>query len=85
MSDKSWKDSNSLRRYKESSYKSVDDLMDTLESKISKAIRNNSDLITDIFYEKIADYLWDNYDIDDLEDLNMDDIVYTWFTDNYDL
>lgn len=85
MNNKSWKDNNYLTKFNESSYESVDDLMDTLGNKISKAIRNNSDKIAYIFYEKIADYLWDNYDIDDLKDMNIDDIVYDWFVNNYDI
>lgn len=80
MSKQSWKDDNTLNKYKENFIKDIDALGD----RISKAIKHNSDFIAYIFLEKIEDYIWDNYNIDEIENLDLNDIVYKWFYENYD-
>ena len=84
---KAWKYDNTLREstpvedrdeYKEKLNNNAYEIIPDLENEVLESLKKNSDLMAKIFCKEVAEYIWNNYDIDELEESDLNGAVHGW-------
>lgn len=75
MNNKPWRNRD---KYTEELSNNAYEIIPDLERKVLESLEKNSDLMAKIFYEEASEYIWDNYDIDGLEESDLNGAIKKW-------